>query len=123
MKIDGIGINDIANTINKRQINEDQSFEDILEKAYSDGDREKLKEACKSFEGIFMQIMYKQMKKTVPESDLLTKSTGREIFEDMLDDELINSAKERGIGLADILYRQLSLNMDNLYTVSYEKKE
>jgi Rod binding domain-containing protein len=40
----------------------------------------------------------------------------------MLDEELINNAKERGVGIADILYRQLSLNMDKMFTVSHEEK-
>ena len=64
--------------------------------------------------------MYKQMRKTVPEGGLFEKSPAREIFEDMLDEEIINNAKERGIGIADILYRQLSINLDNIYTVRNE---
>ena len=123
MKVDGIGSADISGSIQKKQVNEDKSFEDVLRKAYSEGDKEKLKEACKEFEGLFMQMMYKQMKKTVPKSQLIPESTGREIFEDMLDEEIINNAKERGIGLADVLYRQLSLTMDKTFTVQNEKSK
>jgi len=120
MKIEGISSIDITNSIDRKKVGEDQAFEAVLRKAYSDGDKEKLKEACKDFEGLLLQMMFKQMRKTVHESGLLEKSPGREIFEDMLDEEIINKAKDRGIGIADILYRQLSLNMDKIYTVKNE---
>lgn len=118
MKIDGIGSADITNSINRKQIQEDQAFEDVLKKAYSDGDKEKLKQVCKQFEGLLLQMMYRQMKRTVPESELLPASSGREIFQDMLDEELINGAAQRGVGLSEVLYRQLSMNMDKTYLVN-----
>lgn len=99
------------------QIQEDKTFEDTLKKAYSDGDKEKLKGVCKEYEGLLLQMMYKQMKRTIPESELLPPSSGREIFQDMLDDELIDSATQRGIGISEVLYRQLSINMDKTYVV------
>jgi flagellar protein FlgJ len=122
MKIEGIGSADITTGIDRKQVTEDQKFEQYLRKAYYDGDKQKLKSACKEFEVLFMQMMYKQMKRTVPKSSLLPESTGRRIFEEMLDEELINNAKERGVGIADILYRQLSLNMDKMFTVDHEEK-
>ena len=88
MKIEGIGLTDITNSVNRLQIQEDKTFEDTLKKAYSDGDKEKLKGVCKEYEGLLLQMMYKQMKRTIPESELLPPSSGREIFQDMLDDEL-----------------------------------
>ena len=121
MKIDGIGSADISASINRKQIQEDQGFADVLKKAYSSGDKEKLKQVCREFEGIMLQMMCKQMKKTVPESELLPASSGREIFQEMLDEELINNATQRGIGLSDVLYRQLSMNMDKTYLVNNEK--
>lgn len=121
MKIDGIGSADITNSINQRQIQQDQAFEDVLKKAYSSGDKEELKQVCREFEGLMLQMMYKQMKRTVPESELLPASSGREIFQDMLDEELINNATQRGIGLSDVLYRQLSMNMDTTYLINDEK--
>ena len=121
MKIEGIGSADISTSINRKQVQEDQAFADVLKQAYSSGDKEKLKQVCREFEGIMLQMMYKQMKKTVPESELLPASSGREIFQEMLDEELINNATQRGIGLSDVLYRQLSMNMDKTYLVNNEK--
>jgi len=123
MKIEGIGSPDITNSIQKKQSSEDKKFEYALQKAYSEGDMERLKEACKDFEGLMLQMMYSQMKRTVPESGLFEKSIGREIFESMLDEEIINNVKERGIGLAEMLYAQLGRNMEKIYTVSNEETE
>ena len=71
----------------------------------------KLREACQGFEAMFLSMMYKQMRATVPESELFgKKSNAIEIFEDMRDTELMNSvAKSGGIGIADMMYKQLSI--------------
>ena len=73
-------------------------------------DAEKLREACEGFEAMFLSMMYKQMRATVPESGLFgKKSNAIKIFEDMRDTELMNAAaKSGGIGLADMMYKQLS---------------
>ena len=60
------------------------------------------------------------MKKTVPKSDLFEQNAGREIFEEMLDEELMDDATQRGVGVAEVLYKQLSLNLDNMYEISDE---
>ena len=93
----------------------DKVFADVLQKAYDDGDKEKLKEVCTQFESIMLSMMYKGMKATVPESSFLEESNAREIFDDMLDEELMKRASNRGIGLADMLYGQLSRQMDRTY--------
>ena len=72
--------------------------------------QKKLREACEGFEAMFLSMMYKQMRATVPESDLFgKKSNAIKIFEDMRDTELMNqAAKSGGIGLADMMMKQLS---------------
>lgn len=68
-----------------------------------------LKEACKGFEAMFLSMMYKQMRATVPEDKLFGESNGQKIFQDMRDSELMkNVAESGGVGLADMMYRQLS---------------
>ena len=68
-----------------------------------------LKEACKGFESMFLDMMYRQMRKTVPESPMFGKSNAMSIFEDMRDTELMKqTAESGGIGLADLLYKQLA---------------
>lgn len=69
----------------------------------------KLKEACRGFEAMFLEIMYRQMRKTVPENTLFGKSHAQEIWEDMRDSEMMkNLAESGGLGLGDMLYRQLA---------------
>ena len=68
-----------------------------------------LKEACKGFEAMFLSMMYKEMRATVPEDKLFGESNGQKIFQDMRDSELMkNVADSGGVGLADMMYRQLS---------------
>jgi flagellar protein FlgJ len=68
-----------------------------------------LKEACKGFEAMFLSMMYKEMRATVPEDKLFGESNGQKIFQDMRDSELMkNVAESGGVGLADMMYRQLS---------------
>lgn len=71
----------------------------------------KLREACEGFESIFIQKMWQEMRNAVPRGGLLQ---GREekFWQDMYDQELSKSmTKAGGIGLADMMYAQLSRNL------------
>jgi flagellar protein FlgJ len=74
--------------------------------------KSKLYEQCQDFESIFVKMMLKQMRATVDKSDsLLSGGWAEEIYQDMLDDEYSGTmAKKAGFGLADQLYRQLSVS-------------
>lgn len=66
-----------------------------------------LKKVCKEFESIFLAMMFKEMKKTVPDNGLIEASSGRKIFEDMHIDELSKEiANGDGLGIAEMLYQQ-----------------
>ena len=68
-----------------------------------------LKEACKGFESMFLSLMYKEMRNTVPKDPLFGESNAMSIFKDFRDTEMMkNVAESGGIGLADMLYKQLS---------------
>ena len=74
-------------------------------------DPEKLMEACKEFESIFVNMMLKQMRKTVADGGLIEKSFARDIYESMQDEEMSKEiSKGAGVGLAKELYKQLSRN-------------
>ena len=80
----------------------------VNEAAKSQQDKE-LKEACKGFEAMFLNMMYKEMRATVPEDTLFGESNTQKIFRDMHDEKLMeNIADGGGLGLADMLYKQLS---------------
>lgn len=86
----------------------DDSFEAHLKTAVEKKDDKELKNVCREFEGIILNMMYKQMKATVPQSEFMPEDSGREIFQSMLDDKLVEEASKSGsLGLADLLYKQL----------------
>lgn len=95
-------------------LNEMQQKIDKVEKVNAKDEKaakqdKELKEACKGFEAMFLSMMYKEMRATVPENTLFGKSNAEKIFEDMRDNEMMkNVADSGGIGLADMMYRQLS---------------
>lgn len=92
-----------------------QTEENRLQSSRSTGrpetpeDKERLLEACREFEAIFLNMMLKQMRSGVSESDFIEKSHARGIFEEMHDEELAKAmAQGRGVGLAQQLYQQLT---------------
>lgn len=71
-------------------------------------DDQKLMEACQEFESIFLYMMMKEMRKTVPEDGIVEKSQGTIMFEEMHLEEMANeiSKGDNGMGLAKQLYNQ-----------------
>lgn len=73
-------------------------------------DQTKLKDACRDMEAVFLNLMMQKMRDTVPKSTLTDGGNAENIMRSMLDSELTkNMAQAGGIGLADMLYRQLSM--------------
>lgn len=71
-------------------------------------DRASLKKSCQEFEAIFIESMFKAMRKTVPESGLFEENTASEIYRDMLDQEVATRiSRQQSLGLADQMYRQM----------------
>ena len=69
---------------------------------------QRLRAAAEEFEAVMLNLMVKEMRKNVPDSPIFGKDTGREIFNEMLDDQYVRLMTQRGgIGLADMLVRQL----------------
>ena len=67
-----------------------------------------LREACQGFEAMYMELMYKKMRDTVPEDELFGNSNADKIWQSMLDSEMMQqAAKSGGVGVADMLYKQL----------------
>ncbi len=102
--------------IDKTEQSQTQSFEDALNKAVDNKDAQELKEACKEFESYFVSYIFKQMQNSVNSINngkgVINRSQGEEIFTEMLLEEYSETAAEHGgIGLADMMYKQLSKNL------------
>lgn len=67
-----------------------------------------LKKAIQQFESFFVGEIMKEMRKTVPDSGLFGHSQEEHMMRDLLDEEWAKQmANGRGIGLQQVLYRQL----------------
>lgn len=72
-----------------------------------EGQKRRLKEACKDFEALMMNNMLKGMRESVIRAEKPEQAT--EIYEGMFDEQISKEmAKTQKNGLADMLYQQLS---------------
>jgi len=72
---------------------------------------EELMEACKAFESFFLQMMFKEMRNTVPDNKgtMFERSNAERIFTGMLDEQVsIMAANAGGVGLAGFMFKQMS---------------
>ena len=91
--IDGTNLNDL-----KRLAREDP--------------RAAVKSAAKQFEAVFMQMLLKSMRDTEMKSGMLDSSS-TEMYNSMFDSQLTqNLSKGKGLGLADMLEKQMLRQMD-----------
>jgi flagellar protein FlgJ len=68
-----------------------------------------LQDAAEQFEAIFLYQLMEQMRRTVPETDLLGDRRAEKIFQSMLDQEIAsNIAQGQSVGLAKMIYEQMS---------------
>lgn len=69
---------------------------------------EQLVRKGKEFEAIFVQQVFKSMRQTVPEGELLPRGNAEQIYTDMQDIEAAKQlTAQGGIGLAEMLIEQL----------------
>jgi flagellar protein FlgJ len=66
-----------------------------------------LKQAAQQFESLFMNMMLKSMRDATPQNGLFDSEQTR-TFTAMLDQQLSQNLSAKGIGLADIMMKQLS---------------
>lgn len=69
----------------------------------------KLHDACLDFEAILLNKLISTMRESIPDDGLFEKSFGEKMYQSMLDEEMAsNMAHGKGIGIGELLYRQLS---------------
>ena len=105
--------------INRRQAETD-NFQAILERqlekpgaGITEREDKEIRSACESFESYFLQMIFREMRKTsFDEGGFIPKSNAEKIFTDMMDEEVSKStAKSGGIGLAKMLYKQMTAQL------------
>lgn len=83
---------------------------------YSNASDKELMDVCKEFEAYFVEQMYKEMKKTIPESEESTSDSNSQLvdyFTDSSIQEISAQTVEQGsLGLAQTLFEQMKRNYD-----------
>lgn len=70
-----------------------------------------LRKSCREFEAIYINEMYKTMRKTVPDSGLFKKDMSNTLYQEMLDMEMAKiTAQGEGMGIGKAMYEQLKAN-------------
>jgi flagellar protein FlgJ len=120
MDVIGISNNEISTFLAESQYKDAvvSNFQSVLDRAAASQasgqmtaqEDEAIREACQEFESYFLQMMFREMRKTtLNENGFLSKSYAEGIFTDMLDEEVSKSAaRSGGIGLADMMYKQMT---------------
>ena len=78
-----------------------------LRQAARDNSPEALKATAKQFEALFMNMVMKSMREATPQEGMFDSQQSK-MYTSMLDQQLSQNMASRGIGLADVLIRQLS---------------
>lgn len=101
-----------ADTVSKNS--ETEAFQQRIKQSASASDEE-LMEVCKQFEAYFMEQVYKEMLKTIPQSD---DKTGNQTMIDYFKDQTVSEIAMQSVnqngqnGLAQTLFEQMRRNYD-----------
>lgn len=77
-------------------------------------DLEALRESTREFEALYINEMFKAMRKTVPEDGIFKKDMSTKMFQEMMDMELArDTAKNDGMGIGLAMYNQMKGAIEN----------
>jgi flagellar protein FlgJ len=71
-----------------------------------DGQKQALKQAAHQFEAVFMNMLMKSMRDSLPKDGALDSDTSR-TYTSMLDQQMAQKLSDKGVGLADMIVKQL----------------
>ncbi len=106
----------ISSNSQVRQAQQAAAYTDLnsLQKIKSEGDKDvALQQVAKQFESMFVSMLFKGMRQAnaVFEKGNMGHSNAEKMYRDMYDQQLsLNISQNRGLGIADIVYRQLKGN-------------
>lgn len=71
-------------------------------------DLKSLRQSTREFEALYINEMFKAMRKTIPDGGLIEKDSSHDIYQEMLDMERARDvSKGKGIGLGNAMFEQL----------------
>ena len=115
---------DVLKAPNYNIASDTHAVEAALNKA--DKKDEELMNACVEFESYFLNMMFKEMRKTIDYSDsLIKRNQGEIMFTEMLDEENSKSIARgnNGLGLAQSLYQQMQHGVNSITYEEYLSKK
>jgi flagellar protein FlgJ len=72
-------------------------------------DRSRLAAACEQVESMFLAMMLKEMRRTIPDDGLIPRSNATRMYQSLFDNQLAeNLASRKVTGIGALLYRQLA---------------
>ena len=73
---------------------------------------QKIKKACQDFESIFTYYLLKNMRQTIPKSQNVVSSPGKDTYNMIMDQKIAEDFSRRGngLGLQKMLYEQMTKN-------------
>ncbi|MGV3741188.1 MAG: flagellar assembly peptidoglycan hydrolase FlgJ [Burkholderiaceae bacterium] len=80
-----------------------------------------LKETAKQFEALFLNMVMKSMREATPQDGVFDSEQSR-MYTSMLDQQFSQNLAKRGVGLADVLVRQLSSTVNTLQANPLEQQ-
>lgn len=85
-----------------------QGIENLAHRDPSTFSEKDLRNTSREFESLFVQQLYKSMRKTVPKDKWLNGGLKQDIFQDMLYEQYAKETSQAGgLGLGDMVYRYL----------------
>jgi len=103
-------MNPSANGVLDQRLSLDVQGVDALRRTVRTSPQEGMKQASKQFEVMFMQMVLKSMREATP-SDGMFSSQQEKTYTSMLDQQLAQNLSGRGLGLAQVMFAQLSRTM------------
>ena len=84
----------------------------LMKKAEQAGDSGRdadIRKVAEDFEAIFIRILLKELRNTIPQSDYFPQSIEQDIYFDMIDKNLADElSKRQALGIAEMVYKEMS---------------
>jgi flagellar protein FlgJ len=101
---------EIVTTAANKTLN--KSSANIIPTKEREEELKKIKKACQDFEAIFTYYLLKNMRQTIPKSQNVAISSGKDTYNMIMDQKIAEDFSRRGngLGLQKILYEQMTKN-------------
>ncbi|MGB3366581.1 MAG: rod-binding protein [Acidaminobacteraceae bacterium] len=113
--MDSVSLNNNGSTVNTQiESNRSDAIRRKLESAKDSNNDAELRDAAEQFESVFINMMLKTMRSTIPENQgYIEKSNASSTYESMLDEEMSKGmSKGGGFGLSDMIYKSLAKRVE-----------